>query len=74
MATVPDWVKNLRADPRAAVWVRRSRISVQAHECTGTERDQAQAAATSIWSGVSKYEVKSGRAIPYFRLVPDDRF
>lgn len=70
MATVPDWVRNLRAQPAAAVWVRRSRTVVTAVELTGDERDQAQAAATRTWPGVPRYQRRSGRVIPYFRLVP----
>lgn len=69
MATVPDWVRNLRANPGAAVWIRRSRIPVQALELTGTERDHARDEAAEIWRGVPRYEMKSGRVIPYFRLV-----
>lgn len=69
MATVPDWVKNLRHTPNAAVWIRRARIPVVAHELTGDDRARAQAEATKIWPGVAAYERKSGRAIPYFRLA-----
>jgi deazaflavin-dependent oxidoreductase (nitroreductase family) len=71
MVTVPDWVRNLRASPSAAIWTRRRRIAVHAQELTGDERDQAQAHATTIWRGVPRYEQKSGRVIPYFRLVPE---
>lgn len=72
MSTVPDWVRNLRRNERAAAWIRRSRIEVVAHELTGVERDAAQQKATETWPGVPRYEKKSGRAIPYFRLVPLD--
>ena len=68
MATEPDWVKNLRRTPVAAVWVRRTRIPVIAHELAGNDRDRAQDEATKIWPGVRRYERKSGRVIPYFRL------
>ena len=70
MTVIPDWVRNLRRTPDAAIWVRRKRIAVDAHELTGAARDEAQAEATKIWPGVPKYEQKSGRVIPYFRLVP----
>jgi deazaflavin-dependent oxidoreductase (nitroreductase family) len=69
MATVPDWVKNLRATPNAAVWIRRCRMPVIARELTGDDRTRAQEHATTIWPGVPGYERKSGRVIPYFRLV-----
>lgn len=70
MATVPDWVRNLRHQPSAAVWIRRRRVGVEARELTGAERDEAQTEATKVWPGVARYERKSGRVIPYFRLMP----
>jgi deazaflavin-dependent oxidoreductase (nitroreductase family) len=68
MATVPDWVMNLRQNPQAAAWLHRSRIPVCATELTGAERDRAQQHATKIWPGVPTYERRSGRVIPYFQL------
>ncbi len=70
MSVVPDWVKNLRNDPIAAAWIQRSRVPVRAEELQGVERERAQEEATKIWAGVPRYEMKSGRVIPYFRLVP----
>ena len=70
MTAVPDWVANLRATSTAAVWIRRSRIPVVARELAGDERDRARDEATAIWAGVPRYERKSGRVIPYFRMVP----
>jgi deazaflavin-dependent oxidoreductase (nitroreductase family) len=72
MATVPDWVRNLRAEPRAAVWIRRVRTPVLAEELHDRERDRAQQQAAEIWRSVASYERKSGRVIPYFRLRPAD--
>jgi deazaflavin-dependent oxidoreductase (nitroreductase family) len=69
MATVPDWVRNLRANPSATAWIRRSRVAVSSCELTDADRDRAQRQATNIWPSVPKYERKSGRVIPYFRLV-----
>lgn len=71
MSIVPDWLRNLQANANAAVWIRRSRISVRAEELQGAERDNAQQTAASIWRGVPRYAAKAGRVIPYFRLVPD---
>jgi len=65
----PDWVANLRANAEAAVWIRRRRIPVRAGELTGEERDPAGGHATRIWPGVPRYAERSGRVIPYFRLV-----
>lgn len=69
MATVPDWVRNLRGNAVAAVWIRRARVPVSSYELTGGERDQAQQDATNIWPAVRTYERKSGRVIPFFRLI-----
>jgi deazaflavin-dependent oxidoreductase (nitroreductase family) len=66
----PDWVANLRAEPKAAVWLRRTRIPAVADELRGDERDSAQKTATENWPGVARYERLSGRVIPFFRLVP----
>src|SRR4051794_31739686 len=48
MTVDPDWVRNLRAGPDAAVWIRRLRIAIVARELAGDERDEAQRHATTI--------------------------
>jgi F420H(2)-dependent quinone reductase len=63
-----DWVANLRARPRAVVYVRRRRIPVGVYELHGDDRDRAHAAAAARWPEVHKYEAV--RRVPYFRLVP----
>ena len=70
---LPDWVANLRAGDRAAVWVRRTRIPVTPQELKGADRDRAQHQAAAIWPGVARYARLSGRVIPYFRLVPTQK-
>lgn len=69
-----DWVANLRAQPRAWVWIRRRRIPVAAHELTGDEYERAREEALEHWPDAPKYETRSGRTIPYFRLtrLPDE--
>ena len=67
-----DWVANLRANPRAAVVVRRQRIAVGAVELTGDAYEAARAHAVSLWPSVPKYERMSGRRVPYFRLTPSE--
>ncbi len=66
-----DWVANLRADQRAAVWIRRERISVVACLLTGEAEERARATAFAKWPNAPKYEARSGRRIPYFRLDPE---
>lgn len=70
MVRTPDWVANLRAEPAAAVWVKRRRIAVVASELSGDERDEAREHALAVWPGVETYERRSGRVVPYFRLTP----
>jgi deazaflavin-dependent oxidoreductase (nitroreductase family) len=73
MTCVPDWVANLRADPQATVIVRRKRISVRAEELAGQAYHEARAQAISFWPSVPKYEHRSGRHVPYFRLSPTEK-
>jgi deazaflavin-dependent oxidoreductase (nitroreductase family) len=69
MTTEPDWVKNLRNASQAHVWIRRERVPVVAHELTGADRERAQTRASETWPSVPRYAAKSGRVLPYFRLV-----
>jgi deazaflavin-dependent oxidoreductase (nitroreductase family) len=66
----PDWVANLRATPQASVWIHRRRIEVIGRELVGSDRDRAVSEAATIWPRLSKYQVMSGRVIPFFRLEP----
>ena len=65
-----DWVANLRADSQATVIVKRTRTAVRAEELTGDDYERARTHAISLWPGVPKYERRSGRRVPYFRLSP----
>ena len=67
-----DWVANLRTHPTAVVIDRRRRIAVRANELDGEDYDRARAHAEALWPSVPKYEQRSGRRVPYFRLVPVD--
>jgi deazaflavin-dependent oxidoreductase (nitroreductase family) len=64
-----DWVANVRAEPKAAVWVKRRRIPVVVQELTGTAEEDARRYAFARW-GSDKYERRSGRRTPFFRLAP----
>jgi deazaflavin-dependent oxidoreductase (nitroreductase family) len=63
-----DWLANVRARPRCAVWVKRERIDVVATELEGAEYEAARAYAFERWPFTKKYEAMSGRRVPYFRL------
>ena len=66
---VPDWVINLRAQPDAAVTVRRQRQLVHADELVGEQRDRRWPALVEQWPRIEVYERRAGRPIPVFRLV-----
>ncbi|WP_345430383.1 nitroreductase/quinone reductase family protein [Actinoallomurus vinaceus] len=63
-----DWVANLRANPVAAVWMRRRRHPVIAHELTGEAYERERQESLALWPRSARYERMSGRRIPYFRL------
>ena len=64
-----DWVANVRAQPRIAVWVKRRRVEVVAAELVGAEAERARSYAFGRWRS-DKYERSSGRRTPFFRLEP----
>lgn len=67
----PQWMRNLRAAPRAQVQVRAEQRDVQVHVAEGEERDR-------LWHDVvvqrapafAAYETKSGRTMPIAVLTP----
>jgi deazaflavin-dependent oxidoreductase (nitroreductase family) len=65
-----DWVANVRAEPAAVAWVDRRRTPVRVVELEGAEYEAARARALELWPNVPKYEIRSGRKVPYFRLEP----
>jgi deazaflavin-dependent oxidoreductase (nitroreductase family) len=68
----PDWVANLRAEPRAAITHRRRRLPVVAHELVGDERDALWPHLIEVWPRITTYEHRAGHPIPVFRLRPID--
>lgn len=65
-----DWLANVRAQPRCAVWLKRERMEVVATVLEGAEYDKARAYAFERWPFTKKYEAMSGRRVPYLRLDP----
>ena len=66
----PDWVHNLRAEPRATIHVNREKIAVVARECLGDERDAVWATLTSKWPELETFQRRAGRVVPVFRFSP----
>jgi len=71
-ARIPDWVANLRAEPRAAVTLDRRRAAVKAVELDGDERSVVWPRLEQVWPQIAAYQRRAGRPIPVFRLTPTD--
>ena len=65
---VPDWVHNLRAEPRCAVTVDRIRREVTATELTGDERRLVWAMLRDPFPRIDQYQRQAGRPVPVFRF------
>lgn len=66
--TNPDWVHNLRADPRARIEVGTDAYDVTAHELPSDERDAVFARIVAVAPGFGEYQEKTDRLIPLFEL------
>ena len=66
---MPLWVGNLRAaDGAAKVEFRKERFAVHATELTDPERAEAWKVMLRTWPNYAKYEQRTDRLIPVFRL------
>lgn len=70
--TDPQWVRNLRADPRARVHDRDVARDVAAREVEGDEKAAWWARATDVWPAYDEYQAATDRRIPLFVLDPVD--
>ena len=64
----PDWVANLRADPRCTVIVDRSERPVTATELTGDDRATVWSDLRSVFPRIDQYERQAGHPVPVIRL------
>jgi deazaflavin-dependent oxidoreductase (nitroreductase family) len=64
----PQWVGNLRAEPRATVRRGREVLEVSAEEIDGSERDRVWELVTDAFPLYASYQRKTTRVIPLFRL------
>jgi F420H(2)-dependent quinone reductase len=71
-ASDPDWARNLRADPRAAVKVGRQVREVGATEVDGEERDRLWKLVCDAFPLYASYQRKTKRLIPLFALETVD--
>jgi deazaflavin-dependent oxidoreductase (nitroreductase family) len=67
---MPLWVGNLRAaGGRATVRFGKERFAVSARELTDPERAEAWKVMLETWPNYAKYEERTDRLIPVFRLT-----
>jgi deazaflavin-dependent oxidoreductase (nitroreductase family) len=69
MRRTPDWVANLRAEPRAGAVIDRRRVAVTARELTGDERSTTWDELAAAWPRIERYQRRSGRVVAVFVLT-----
>ena len=69
----PEWVRNLRSEPRATVKQGGEVREVSASEVDGAERDRLWGLVTAAFPMYASYQRKTKRLIPLFVLEPIDR-
>jgi deazaflavin-dependent oxidoreductase (nitroreductase family) len=68
--TNPDWVHNLRANPRAHIEVGTDSYDVTGRELPPGERDEMYPKVVALAPGFGEYQDKTSRIIPLFELQP----
>lgn len=68
--TSPQWVTNLRADPRVELQDLADRRDYLAHEAEGDEKDRWWRIAVEAWPDYDTYQASTDRVIPLFVLDP----
>jgi deazaflavin-dependent oxidoreductase (nitroreductase family) len=69
--TNPDWVHNLRANPRAHIEVGADAYDVTGRELPTAERDETFEMVVATAPGFGEYQSKTSRVIPLFELTRD---
>jgi deazaflavin-dependent oxidoreductase (nitroreductase family) len=69
--TNPDWVHNLRANPRAHIEIGSQAYDVTSRELPRDERDALFDKVVAIAPGFGEYQSKTSRIIPLFELTRD---
>ncbi|TVT14595.1 nitroreductase family deazaflavin-dependent oxidoreductase [Amycolatopsis acidiphila] len=65
----PDWARNLRAQPKAVVDVRRQEVPVLAAEVTGERYPALWQEVLDFWPGYGMEQAAAGRELPLFVLT-----
>jgi deazaflavin-dependent oxidoreductase (nitroreductase family) len=66
----PDWVRNLRANPRAHIEIGADAFDVTARELPPAERDELFPKLTAVAPVIAESQSKTSRVIPLFELQP----
>ena len=66
----PDWVANLRADPRVTITIDRVSQETTATELTGPEHAAAWGRVRAQQPRVEAYARRAGHPVPIFRVPP----
>jgi deazaflavin-dependent oxidoreductase (nitroreductase family) len=66
--TNPDWVHNLRANPRAHIEIGTDAYDVTARELRQEERDETYPKVVELAPGFGEYQSNTSRVIPLFEL------
>lgn len=69
LPTNPDWVHNLRANPRARIEVGTDAYDVIARELPPEERSEVAEKVVALAPVFGEYQAKTTRVIPLFELV-----
>jgi deazaflavin-dependent oxidoreductase (nitroreductase family) len=66
----PDWLKNLRANPSARIWVQRKKIPVRADILEGEAKEPLWSETVARAPIFGEYQKNAGRDIPIVVLRP----
>lgn len=67
----PDWMLNLRANPRAVIQTRDVRLAVRSREAAGAKRSELWNRVVQKYSGYAAYQSRTSRTIPVVILEPE---
>ena len=70
--SVPSWVHNLRANPRATIEHGGTSVEVIARDASAEESDEILGAGTALFPGLADYGRRADRELDVFVLRPAD--
>lgn len=67
----PDWMLNLRTNPRAVIQMLDVRLAVRSREAAGAKRSELWKRVVQKYSGYAAYQSRTTRTIPVVILEPE---